>query len=125
MSAVIEDKQAWSRAKQTFRALSAPGMEWSDLTEDQRLYWRNRATDVCGPEPVTMTLWQVTATIGVSEQLPTFYLDSQVQGILTKEDAERVALSIVRRSMAWMQPPRISVMAITYDVVPSRYSVPS
>lgn len=119
MSSIIEDKQAWSRAKQTFRALSAPGMEWADLTEDQRLYWRNRATDVCGPEPVEMTLWQITATISNSEQLPTFYLDGQVQGILTKEDAERVALSIVRRSLSWMQPPRISVMAIRYQVVPS------
>lgn len=112
MSAVIEDKQAWSRAKQTFRALSAPGMEWEDLTEDQRLYWRNRATDVCGPEPVEMTLWQCTITEHGAIRPVTFYLDAGVQGLPDVESA----IAYLGRHFNVLAA---SVMAIRYDVVPS------
>lgn len=63
---------------------------------------------------MVMTLWQVTVTRGFSEQVPTFYLDSQVQGILTEQHAIKVARDIL--GLPELNDARISVMAINYKV---------
>lgn len=107
----VTDKQAWSRAKAIFRELSAPGMEWEVLTEDQRLYWRRRAVDILGPEPVEMLLWQVSLVYYGGKQV-TFYLDAGVQGLPTGRDAlQWVADNAPSHS-------RVAVMAITYQILP-------
>lgn len=61
---------------------------------------------------VTLTLWQVSVVEYGGKQY-TFYLDAQVQGIRT----EREALQWVADNLRSHR--RVSVMAITYQVVPS------
>lgn len=61
-----------------------------------------------------MTLWQIQATRGTSEQVPTFYLDAQVQGILNEEKAIKVARDIL--GFDALSQYRIRVMAINYTI---------
>lgn len=58
--------------------------------------------------PVKMTLWAVTY-----RTTPTFYLDAQVQGIVSAEHAARIATEIVKAPVSVSQ-----VMAIEYLVTP-------
>lgn len=63
---------------------------------------------------VKMTLWQITITRGTAEQVPTFYLDAQIQGILDETTAIKVARDILGYDA--LNPARIRAMAINYTV---------
>lgn len=64
---------------------------------------------------VTMTLWQVMATVN-GRQVPTFYLDKQVQGILDETSAERIARDIVTIASDNGNRVIVTVMEINYTV---------
>lgn len=62
----------------------------------------------------TMTLWQVTATNEQSRVSRTFYLDGELQGLDTEEQAKNYARSITSVSFN-----RLSAMPIHYQVRPA------
>ena len=69
---------------------------------------------------VTQTLYAIHATI-YGRQIPTFYLDAQVQGITDRIHAEQVARTILEASRFSSQPNdglSISAMAIHYEIQP-------
>lgn len=73
---------------------------------------------------VEMTLWAIQAhilTANGSVHLPTFYLDAQVQGILTESHACKVARDIImpKGFNPYGYPVNVSAMAIHYNVVPN------
>lgn len=67
---------------------------------------------------VTQTLYQIQATIN-GRQVPTFYLDSQVQGILNIRHAENVARDIITSGDSTENARVIiAAMEINYEIQP-------
>lgn len=64
-----------------------------------------------------MTLWAIQATVN-GTQVPTFYLDAQVQGILDANHAHKVAHNIITSANPTHKGVYVSVMAIHYFVSP-------
>lgn len=67
---------------------------------------------------ITQTLYCIQATVN-GRQIPTFYLDAQVQGIMTIAHAERIAKGIIRSSET-TEHARVIVaaMEINYEIQP-------
>ena len=67
---------------------------------------------------ITQTLYQIQATVN-GRQVPTFYLDSQVQGIVNIAHAEKVATSILT-SVETTGNARVIVaaMEVNYEIQP-------
>jgi hypothetical protein len=68
---------------------------------------------------VTQTLYCIQATVN-GRQVPTFYLDAQVQGILNARQAEKVARDILNSASAYGDIPAINIaaMEINYEIAP-------
>lgn len=69
---------------------------------------------------VTQTLYCIQATVN-GRQIPTFYLDAQVQGIMNIAQAEKVARDILET--VWFPNTkhaglRIAAMEINYEIQP-------
>lgn len=67
---------------------------------------------------VTQTLYQIQATVN-GRQIPTFYLDAQVQGVINCAHAERVARDILTISgFIVYSEVNIAAMEINYEIAP-------
>lgn len=67
---------------------------------------------------ITQTLYQIQATVN-GRQVPTFYLDAQVQGILNIKSAEKIARDILTGGQT-TEYARVVVaaMEINYEIAP-------
>lgn len=67
---------------------------------------------------VTQTLYCIKATVN-GRQIPTFYLDAQVQGILNCAQAEKIARDILTISgFVTFHEINVAAMEINYEIAP-------
>lgn len=68
---------------------------------------------------ITQTLYCIQATVN-GRQVPTFYLDAQVQGIVNIAQAEKIGREIVGATMPTHvhKGIRVAAMEINYEIQP-------
>lgn len=69
-------------------------------------------------ETITQTLYQITATVN-GRQIPTFYLDAQVQGVTNCAQAEKIARDILTiNGFVAFSTVNVAAFEVNYEIAP-------
>ena len=67
---------------------------------------------------ITQTLYQIRATVN-GRQVPTFYLDAQIQGIFNSRQAEKIACDILTiNGFVAFSEVNVAAMEVNYEIQP-------